>query len=210
MAAALADRLRDVLLRVLVLVGERLIAGGLLERIEIGALHVLDDRELERFGVGRLVHDDRHLVQTGALRRAPAPLAGDDLESVGRAAHGAHDDRLDDAALADRAGELAELGVGEMTARIARIGLDELDRHAALATAHVLLRLRRLLVGADVADQRRETATEPRPVSLFRHRHVSAASLALDSCPDLILRSRASARRLEGWATEWPPRGSRS
>ena len=30
-------------------------------------------------------------------------------------------------------------------------------------------------LGARVADQRRKAATEPRPVSLIRHRHVSAA-----------------------------------
>ena len=63
--------------------------------------------------VGRFDEDDRDVVQPGALRRAPAPLAGDDLEGVGGAAHGAHDDRLDDAALADRGRELVELGVGK-------------------------------------------------------------------------------------------------
>src|SRR5262249_21620647 len=115
-------------------------------------------------------HGARHLVRAGALRGAPAPLAGDDLEGVARAAHAAHHEGLDDAALADRAGELAELGVGKHAARIAWVGLDELDRHAALAARGLL---RGLLVGADFADQRRETAAEPRPVSLFRHRHVS-------------------------------------
>ena len=103
-------------------VDQRLIAGRLFERIEVGALHVLDDGEFERLRVGRLDHDDRHVVQAGALRRAPAPLAGDDLELVRRAAHGAHDDRLDDAALADRGGQLVEFGLGEGAARIARIG----------------------------------------------------------------------------------------
>ena len=50
---------------------QRAIAFGLFERIEIGALHVFDDGELKRFGVGRLDDDDRHLVQ---VRRA-APRA---------------------------------------------------------------------------------------------------------------------------------------
>ncbi len=72
--------------------------------------------------VGHLDHDDRHVVQAGALRRAPAPLAGDDLEVVGGAAHRAHHDRLDDAALPDRGRQLVELGVGEIAPRIARIG----------------------------------------------------------------------------------------
>jgi hypothetical protein len=39
-------------------------------------------------------------VQRGALRRAPAAFAGDDLELVVDAPQRPHDDRLDDAALA--------------------------------------------------------------------------------------------------------------
>ena len=121
MAAALADDLRDVVLAVFEFVGERLIAAGFFERVEIGALHVLDDGELERFAIVDLEHDDRHVMQTGALRGAPAPFAGDDLVVVRRAARGAHQDRLDDAALADRCRKLVEFGLGESAARIARI-----------------------------------------------------------------------------------------
>jgi hypothetical protein len=98
-AAALADDPGDFVLRMIELGRQHLIAGRLLERIEISALHVLDDRKLQRFGVAGVEHDHRHLVQAGALRGAPASLAGDDLVAVG-AAH-AHNDRLDDAALTD-------------------------------------------------------------------------------------------------------------
>ena len=82
-ASALADDLGDLFLAVVKLLHQRAIAFRLFQRIEIGALHVLDDRKLQRFRIGRLDDDDRHLVQAGALRRAPAPLAGDDLEAVG-------------------------------------------------------------------------------------------------------------------------------
>ena len=51
-----------------------------------------------------------------------------------------------------------ELDVGEFPPRIARIGADELDRHAALIAP--ALDRRRLV--ADVADQRRKAASEPR------------------------------------------------
>ena len=82
---ALADDLRHLLLRVIALLHQRDIAGRFLDRIEVGALHVLDDGEFERLHVGRIDDGDRHLVQAGALRRAPAPLAGDDLEIRRRA-----------------------------------------------------------------------------------------------------------------------------
>ena len=43
--------------------------------------------------------DDRHAQQAGELGGAPAPFAGDDLESI---ADPPHDDRLDDAVGLDR------------------------------------------------------------------------------------------------------------
>ena len=52
--------------------------------------------------VGCLHNDDGHVVLVGALRRAPAPLAGNDLECIRIAGGFAHNDRLDDAVLADR------------------------------------------------------------------------------------------------------------
>ena len=63
------------------LVGQPLIRQRFVDRIEILALDVLDQRELEQLLVGAfgdVAHDDRHLVQAGALRGAPAALAGDD------------------------------------------------------------------------------------------------------------------------------------
>ena len=82
MAAALADDFRDVVLAVFELVAERLIARRFFERIEVFALDVLDDRKLERLGVADLENDHGHVVNAGALRRAPAALAGDDLEGA--------------------------------------------------------------------------------------------------------------------------------
>ena len=143
---------------------QRLIAHRLFQRIEIGALHVLDDRKLERLAVGHLDHDDRHVVHAGALRRAPAPFAGDDLELIGRALDRAHHDRLDDAALPDRGRKLVELGVGEIAPRVARIGLDEFDRRLA-RMARALDDLGFL---ADVADQRGKPAAQSRS-AVFGH-----------------------------------------
>ena len=131
MRPALADDLRDLVLAVVEFIHQRQIARRLFDRIEIGALHVLDDGEFERLRVSRFHHRDRHFVQAGALRRAPAPLTGDDLEPVGLAANGAHYDRLDDAALANRLGQLVEFGLGESAARVARIGFEIFDRRAA-------------------------------------------------------------------------------
>ena len=62
----------------------------LLERIQILALDVLDQRQRERRLIGHRLHERRHSFESRALRRAPAALAGDDLEAaaVDRAARG--------------------------------------------------------------------------------------------------------------------------
>ena len=61
-------------------------------------------------------------MQAGALRRAPAPFAGDDLVGIVSAAHRAGDDRLDDAALTQRSDQLVKLGIGEGAPGIAGVG----------------------------------------------------------------------------------------
>ena len=84
-AAVLSDRRGNLLLRQPELVGEALIRERLVDRVQVLALDVLDERELEQLLLGALrhvAHDDRHLQQAGALRGAPAPLAGDD--AIGR------------------------------------------------------------------------------------------------------------------------------
>ena len=69
MAAALADDLCDVFLAAFEFVGERVIALRLFHRVEIFALHVLDDHDLERVAVADIDRHDRHFVQAGELRR---------------------------------------------------------------------------------------------------------------------------------------------
>src|ERR1700709_1613864 len=104
MAAALSYDLGDVFLRTIELVGKRVIALRLLHRVEILALHVLDDRKLERVAIADVERHDRYFMKAGDLRRAPAPFAGDDLVAVGRAFHRTHRDRLDHRVLLERRG----------------------------------------------------------------------------------------------------------
>ena len=156
------------------------VAARLLDRVEVLALHVLDDRDLERLVVGDLDRHDRHVVQAGALRRAPAPLAGDDLEVVrraGTAARGSAGSRRSRGSMrpAPRARPRRN-----SCADCADWARSEFDRHAAL-------RARRSpspLV-ADVADQRREA-----PPSRDRASSAIAASLELNACTPVTLFER--------------------
>src|SRR6202034_1521482 len=101
---------------------------------------------------------DRDIVQTGDLPGAPAPLTGDDLETILCSPDGAHHDRLDHPMLPDRIGEFAELGIGKGAARIARIGFDEFDRHLALRARPLQMRG----LAADIPDQTCKTAAQSR------------------------------------------------
>src|SRR6202048_558875 len=117
MAAALADHLGKIGLRIEEFVAEPLVARRFLERIEVGSLDVFDDRELERLPVVGLEADARHFMQSGALRRSPAPLPGDDFVAIWSARHGAREKRLNDAFFLDRGGQLIEGFVAEIPSR---------------------------------------------------------------------------------------------
>ena len=73
------------------------------------ALDVLDDGQFERLAVAHLAHHDRHVVQLGQLGGAPAALARHDLVSVGFAGDRPHQDRLQNALLLHRLGEVVQI-----------------------------------------------------------------------------------------------------
>src|SRR5260370_1531687 len=140
----------------------------------------------------------------GGRGRRPASLARDDLVGVRRAVHRAHHDRLDDAALAHRGGQLVELGLGVIAARIARIWPEALDRNATLI-ASLLDRLGFL---ADIAHERGKAAPKSRSPGLICHVGVSRICHRAAS-RDLLRRERedpaGAIRRLPRPAPLRPP-----
>ena len=61
---------------------EPLVGLGFFDGVEVLALDVLDEGDLERFRLRHVADDDRQLVQARPLRGAPSPLAGDEEVSV--------------------------------------------------------------------------------------------------------------------------------
>ncbi len=118
--AALAHLPGDVFLGLVELGPEPLVAARLVDRRQVGALQVLDQRDLQRFEIVEGPHHHRHVVQLRLLRRAPAPLAGDDLVGVGIARHRPHQDGLQQTELADRIHQRVEVLEGR--ARLIRAG----------------------------------------------------------------------------------------
>jgi hypothetical protein len=93
----------DIVLGVPMALDELPISFRLLERVQILALDILDQRQLGRSRFIDFPDDRRDGMEASPLRRAPTPLTGDNLEiiSVWTKQNG-----LENATLADRFGEL--------------------------------------------------------------------------------------------------------
>jgi len=96
-------------------VEELAVGGSFLERVQFGAVQVLQQRIPEHVVVGGPTHDRRDHAQPGLLRRPPPPLAHDQLEAL--AAERPHDHGLEEPDLLDRAHQLGQ-----------RVGVDHLPR----------------------------------------------------------------------------------
>ena len=106
--AALADLGGDFLLRELELLDELRVALGFLDRVEVLALQIFDERQFEHRAVVGLADDDGDFRQAEQLGGAPAAFAGDQFEM---AVAFADDERLDDALFLDGIGQFAQ-GLG--------------------------------------------------------------------------------------------------
>src|SRR5688572_6779608 len=67
---------RNVLVAQRELVTETLIGAGLLNRVQILPLDVLDNRLLEHVTIGELANNDWDAFEPSPLRGSPAPLSG--------------------------------------------------------------------------------------------------------------------------------------
>ncbi len=127
MLAALADLLSNRFLRAAEAVDQRLVSFRFLHRIEVGALHVLDDCDLEHFAIVHVADDSGNDSEARPARGAPATLARDDLEHLRLSGIGANEDRLDHALGADRLRQFFQLRFDEGAARLLRVRHDAID-----------------------------------------------------------------------------------
>ena len=124
--AILADPLRKLFLRPREFRQKLLIGLRRLDRVQVLAQEVLDERELDALRVSGLAHDRGNPIEAGLARRPPAAFARDQL--IG-ASNSADDDRLNHAGRLDRSGELVQRGEVEDLSRLIRVHLDLVDRH---------------------------------------------------------------------------------
>ena len=125
--ATLADAIGDLLVRQSEVVDQLLEGGRLLERREVLAMEVLDQRLLDDGQVVGAAYERRDRRQPGAPGGTPPALAGDQLVAGPRLDR-ADQDRLQDADLLDAGGELGQRLLVEVDARLMRVGRDVGDR----------------------------------------------------------------------------------
>ncbi len=102
--AGAADALGDGRLRQPEIVDELAVGGRLLQRREVGAHDILDQRQLQHGARDGLLDDGGHRAQPRQTGRPPAPLPRDEDEPATLRTVGDHQ-RLDHPVHADRGGE---------------------------------------------------------------------------------------------------------
>src|SRR5439155_14645234 len=150
----LPDPRGELFLRQAMLLDQPLVRLRLLDRVEVLALDVLDQRQLEGLLLRDLPDHHRQLAQAGPLRRPPPPLAGDQHVAVVRAAD---DERQEHAFAADRLGQLLDVAFVEVAAGLVPVGPDLLDAEVQHAFA---------LGWRAARDQRPQTPAQRGPLDL--------------------------------------------
>src|SRR5207237_1177388 len=100
---------------------ESLVAFRLFDRVQVGALEVLDERQREQRLIVNLLHDGRNLRPAEAGRGSVAALAGDELvaSASGRGSDG---DRLQQAARLEARLQISQFLGAELLAGLVGIG----------------------------------------------------------------------------------------
>ena len=151
----LADRVGNLLLRQMEIVHEPAIRVRFLDRIQVFALNVLDERDRQQLVFRNVSNDHGNFEETDALRRAPATFAGHDLVA---AVDAPDHDRLDDAVGPNRARQVIDPLVVDVRARLKLVGPQQVG-----------VDVERPLGSRDgrVGNERAQSSSERRP--LFNH-----------------------------------------
>ena len=159
MAAALAQHFRQISLRIGEFAYELIEPPGFLDRVEVRTLDILDNGEFEGFLIVGFNQMDRHIVDPGPLRGAPAALPRNDLVEIGHSGNRTHHDGLNETSCADGFSQFLQMIFIEMLAGIARVGPQEFDGDLALVGAR---RLCGSKIGAGIPDERGQAPAQAR------------------------------------------------
>ena len=106
-----------------------------LDRVEVLALDVLDECELELLAIGELADHRGNSLESGEASGLDAALTGDDPVAVERLGD---EDRLEDAVVGDARSERLEVGVLDVAPGLVRVDPDLAERDLAGAVRRVV------------------------------------------------------------------------
>ncbi len=121
--------------------------GGFLQRVEVFALDVLDQRHGHGDFVRHVPDDRRYALDARDLGGAPAAFAGDQLEFALAVLQRPHDHRLHHALGADRVGQFGQFLLVEYRARLEPARPDDVQRQVPQLVARSALDLLRAWSG---------------------------------------------------------------
>src|SRR6056300_1146283 len=135
MTAAFPHRLSQFFLGMAKTINQLPIPHRLFDWIEISALNILDNRNLENLNICEIPNNDGQFMQLRHLRGAPTAFASNNLIITIMVWIGAHDKGLNNALFFNRCGKLLQCFWDEITARLFRIGANTLNRQFGIRTA---------------------------------------------------------------------------
>ena len=138
MTAALANGLGQLCLRISKFIDKPLISFGFFHRIEVSALDIFDQPNLQSGDIIDRLHNHRHLMQSRLLRCPPTSFTGNDFKTV---TCRAHQQGLQHARFFNRGGERVQLFLGKIFARLKRTGAELVN--ADITQAALFFRRRR-------------------------------------------------------------------
>jgi hypothetical protein len=135
------------------------VSSGLFDRIQIGALNILYYRNLQNIGVAKVANNSRHFVKLRELRRAPPPLAGNNLIVALMPGIGPQYEGLDDPSGPDRLCQFIQQFLLEPSARLIGVWTDLCDGYDCFG-----LGCRTVIwqwgIGPDIGHKRGKSATQ--------------------------------------------------
>ena len=131
MAAALSDRISQLLLRVSELLEQLPVGPRFFKRIQIGALDIFNESYLKCFTIAEFTDENRQFMKSRPLRGAPPAFTGNDfIFAVGALADY---NRLQQPLLSNGFRQVLKFFFPELLARVVGVGMEQLYGKVAQA-----------------------------------------------------------------------------
>jgi|SRR5690606_36629130 len=107
-----------IILSIAILSNQLIVSQRFFQRIKVGPLHILNNRDLQRGPIVNIAYDNRDLMQARQLRRSPSALASNNLVAI---SNRSNNNWLNNAMLTNGAGEILKIVLIKLSSRVSWI-----------------------------------------------------------------------------------------